>query len=78
MNATDYNGVAARKRSLNHDLRFYIQRNRHGIMSTHGDWRDGSVTVLMSGVQELCSVALYDLANIFLFVFFAVMGNIIL
>ena len=33
MNATDSNGVAARKRSLNHDLRFYIQRNRHGIMS---------------------------------------------
>ena len=32
MNANNHISVAARKRSLNHDLRFYIQRNRHGIM----------------------------------------------
>ncbi|MGC2873432.1 hypothetical protein ACDL92_09110 [Ihubacter sp. mB4P-1] len=44
---------------MNHDLRFYIQRNRHGIISTHG----GSAAGLMSGVQELCSVALYGEAS---------------
>ena len=25
-------GFAARKRSLNHDVRFYVQRNRHNIV----------------------------------------------
>ena len=33
MNAKNETGVAARKRSLNHDFRFYFQRNHHGIMN---------------------------------------------
>ena len=32
MNARSY-GVAERKRSLNHDVRLYVQRYRHGIMN---------------------------------------------
>ena len=41
------NGVAARKESLNHDLRCYFQRNRHGIMSVHADWQAKAQTEAM-------------------------------
>lgn len=33
MNAKNETGVAARKRSLDHDFRFYFQRNHRGIMN---------------------------------------------
>ncbi len=37
MNAKNETGVAARKRSLNHDFQFYFQRKRHGIMNAKNE-----------------------------------------